>query len=277
VKRALVLLATALLLAAPTPSAAEEWDPPSETALTRSREHFDKGLAAYRAREYAEAIEHYRKAYDLVRLPAILFNLGQAFRLSGDREAAIEAYWEFLREAPEHELAAETREHLSELGASEEPPPRAPPEPEPQPDAIDEPAQEPDPIAPPPTVDREPSGQGSALRLAGLATATAGAAALGASAYYGLEARRLSRDLAVPCEQAPGECPAWTAEEIDDIARGERAERRAIVTGVVGGAALASGAGLYLWGRRAGQRPPLEIAVNRWSGGVSIFVAGAFR
>lgn len=60
---------------------------------------FDAGKQSYQAQRYAEAAAYWSKAYDLTADPALLFNIGQAYRLAAQNEQAIMFYRRFLRTA----------------------------------------------------------------------------------------------------------------------------------------------------------------------------------
>jgi tetratricopeptide (TPR) repeat protein len=58
------------------------------------------GTAAYNLGYYDDAARHYEEAYRQVPDPALLFNVGQAYRLAGKPDRAITAYRSYLRTAP---------------------------------------------------------------------------------------------------------------------------------------------------------------------------------
>ncbi len=58
------------------------------------------GTAAYNLGYYEDAARHYEEAYRQVSDPALLFNIGQAYRLAGKPDRAIVAYRSYLRTAP---------------------------------------------------------------------------------------------------------------------------------------------------------------------------------
>jgi len=58
------------------------------------------GTAAYNLGYYDDAARHYEEAYRQVPDPALLFNIGQAYRLAGKPDRAIVAYRSYLRTAP---------------------------------------------------------------------------------------------------------------------------------------------------------------------------------
>jgi len=99
-------------------------------------------------------------------------------------------------------------------------------------------------LGPPPFEDppgtRAGGDRGRWMRIAGLATAGAGAAIAGVGlTYFGRRARSLSDELSRP----------RAVYDPDRYARGEAAERNAIIAGAAGGVLVAGGVALYLVGR----------------------------
>jgi hypothetical protein len=74
----------------------------------RAQIHFDLG-------EYGLAIVDYREAYRLHPVPGLLYNLAQAYRLSGDCVSATVMYTNYLRLAPRSPHRGLARQHISEL------------------------------------------------------------------------------------------------------------------------------------------------------------------
>jgi hypothetical protein len=60
---------------------------------------FQRGVAAYDARAYPQAIESFKAAYALSKAPAILFDLAQTHRASGDCGRARETFDAFIAAA----------------------------------------------------------------------------------------------------------------------------------------------------------------------------------
>src|SRR5690606_35081803 len=150
--------------------------------------------------------------------------------------------------------AIETR--LAELGDCSAQPSPAAPEP-----AAASPATSPPDVAPRPDGARP----GAWRRVSGIAAAATGVVLIGASVYFGLDAR----DAAGQTEDFQADGGEWTAEREAVEARGHRSERRAIVLGVVGGTALAAGAALWLWDRHeeSTSRPVIAVGPDGGLGG----------
>lgn len=81
-----ILLLTTLLLGDPGPAARDQ-----------ARDHAKQATIAYNLGNFEEAAGHYENAYRLVQDSALLFNIGQAYRLAGKHDKALAAYKGFLR------------------------------------------------------------------------------------------------------------------------------------------------------------------------------------
>ena len=118
--RALVAGALALAVPAATlvgsPAAqAQPEDKPATDKKQQAKQYVDQGLAAQAAGKYDEALELYRKAYDLVPHPLLLFNMAQATRLAGRAIAARDLYLRYLDVEPQGVQARAAREILVAL------------------------------------------------------------------------------------------------------------------------------------------------------------------
>jgi tetratricopeptide (TPR) repeat protein len=295
----------AALAAAPTgpawaqqpPSGGQAQDPNVE----RARLLHEEGLRHYAAGQYGRAISAYRKAYALVPAPGILFNLAQAYRLRGDCRRAYRAYRNFLRVAPSSAEAALAREHSRGLracaqkaelardpnavdDATPEPAPAptpAVPAPTPQVTAPPvEPAPAPPEAAPAPApVDAGPAvppQDGQNKKLLGLGIGAAGVVLSVVGVYYGVKAHGEASDL----DDFFADGGAWTpalAEQEDALGRHRTLS---LGFGLVGAAAVGTGAVLYWLGHResrvltgADQGP---VAVAPQADGAMVVWRGAF-
>jgi tetratricopeptide (TPR) repeat protein len=100
------MLIAAVLLAATSARA----DNPSG-----ARAHYEEGTKLYDLGRYADAAHEYEEAFRLHPDPALLFNIGQAYRQAGDDEAALRAYRGFLRRFPEYEKRNEVEGYIKQL------------------------------------------------------------------------------------------------------------------------------------------------------------------
>jgi len=64
-------------------------------------EHFQKGTIHFDLGRFREAAKEYEEAYTLKSDPALLFNIGQAYRLAHENEKALHAYRSYLRYVPD--------------------------------------------------------------------------------------------------------------------------------------------------------------------------------
>jgi tetratricopeptide (TPR) repeat protein len=92
-RRVFIILAVALA----TPAAAQ---PDDKAKQAEARRLYDEGKKHYDLAEYAKAIAAWKQSYLLSSAPRLLFNLGQAYRLSGDCTQAMRFYNNYLRAEP---------------------------------------------------------------------------------------------------------------------------------------------------------------------------------
>lgn len=83
-------------------------------------EAYDRGMRCYNTQDYACAIPAFKSAYQETPKPELLYALAQAYRLSGDCDAARLAYQAFLRSDPP---PTERRLAENNLKKCPEPPP----------------------------------------------------------------------------------------------------------------------------------------------------------
>jgi tetratricopeptide (TPR) repeat protein len=238
---------------------------PAGDTKAEAEKRFQHAESLYKGGDYLAAAGEYQAAYELSKLPGLLYNVAQSYRLGGEKQKAVDAYRLFLERAPDHQLAAVARGHLEalerELAAARTAQP-APAEPaEPAPGTQSELTAAAPAAAPAP---------GRGLRIAGLVTAGAGLVALGAALHYGIEARKASDAISDNDE-------GWTDSLLDRYDEGEAAETRMFVLSGVGAAALVTGGVLYYLGRRAGQaEASVTVGALPAAGGAAAVVRGAF-
>src|SRR5947209_2844121 len=88
---------------------------PTPQAVKAAKQHYLDGKKFQDAGNYDAAIVEYDAAYKLAPRPQLLFNIGQCWRLKGDKQKAIEAYDAFLNAAPDDPVANDAREYLTTL------------------------------------------------------------------------------------------------------------------------------------------------------------------
>src|SRR6185503_18328946 len=69
----------------------------------------------YDLQRYGEAAKEYEAAYELKQDPALLFNIGQAYRFAGDYGRAIGAFKSYLRRVPDAPNSAEVEGRIAEM------------------------------------------------------------------------------------------------------------------------------------------------------------------
>jgi tetratricopeptide (TPR) repeat protein len=125
-----------------------------------ARAHFNRGTKLYDLGRYLEAAKEYEATYELKDDPALLFNIGQAYRLGGNLPDAIRAYKSFLRRVPDSAQRPQVEAHIRAMQETLEKqrastPPATPPAPTPSPSATTPAtAGAPAPTATAPTDDR---------------------------------------------------------------------------------------------------------------------------
>jgi tetratricopeptide (TPR) repeat protein len=106
--------------------------------LNNAKELYQKATRHYELGEYDRAIEEYKRAYEISAAPALLFNLGQVYRLKKDPVLAVRFYTNYLRLQPNAsnradvealivEMRAAIEAQEKERAAKKAPPPSPPP------------------------------------------------------------------------------------------------------------------------------------------------------
>jgi tetratricopeptide (TPR) repeat protein len=88
----------------------------AEPGLDGAKAHYQRGRAHQDAGRYDAALHEYEQAYKLAPLPALVFNLGQVYRLKGDKRSALAHYQKYLEAAPDGPAVDEARAHVTTLG-----------------------------------------------------------------------------------------------------------------------------------------------------------------
>ena len=102
----------AVLVAVPAGGRAEPVDD-----VQAARDHFAKGKRLYDLGRFADAASEYELAYRAKDDPALLFNIGQAYRLAGVPAKALLAYKAYLRNVPDAPNRGEVEKWIGELQA----------------------------------------------------------------------------------------------------------------------------------------------------------------
>jgi tetratricopeptide (TPR) repeat protein len=80
-----------------------------------ARQHFEDGSRLYDLGKFRDAAREYEEAYKYKPDPALLFNIGQAYRAAGDAGDALTAYKSYLRKVPEAPNRKEVEGHIEKL------------------------------------------------------------------------------------------------------------------------------------------------------------------
>ena len=107
----LLILAIAVVLSlGPQRVLAQPTDPDKA-----AQAHFKQGKAYLDAGVYDEAIKELEAGYKLSPLPEFLFNIGQAYRLAGNKVAAKQSYLKYVELVPDGEFADQARVIIATL------------------------------------------------------------------------------------------------------------------------------------------------------------------
>ena len=233
---------------------------------TEAERLYTAGQKAYDDKRYDEAVAAWERSYALSHVPALLFNLGQAYRLRaqpGDCSKASDAYQRFLAldktstQRPKAEgfitelkpcVAAEDR---GAEPAKQEP---APPPPPPVKAETHE-------VQPPPVVHVDQPGHGK--RIASYAAGGLGLVLAGTGIYFGTRARALGNEVSDACRNG---CDWDTVAEKD--AEGRSAARKQWVFLGLGGVGLAT-AGVLYWLDGREHAPRVAVTPHRGGGVVT--------
>jgi len=256
VRTSLVLVAVlvaARVDAQPAPAGA----PGTAEARARAKDLYTAGTRQYDLREYAAAIDTFRKAYDLLPEPLFLFDIAQSYRQLHDCENARGFYKSYLRNLPRADNRDKVERFIAEMDTCVRE--------QEQQRALQRERQPPAPISGPAP---NAGSRHRDLAIGGIVTAVAGLAAGGAGAYFSVDASNQARKLETLCE-----CGCDGADVADVDQRGRRSDRAAIGLYVLGGAAFGAGIGMVLW---AALHNDESVIVTPSSGGVTVSAMGRF-
>jgi tetratricopeptide (TPR) repeat protein len=262
--RALVAAAAflALALAAGT-TAAQGTAAPTGTAA----EHYERGRRLYDVKEYAAAIEEFKAAYLADADPIYLFNIAQAYRLSGDCTSAESYFAKFLKADPDTTQRAKIEKLIAECTPASAPTGDTPPTGDtssPTGTGTGNTGTTGAPIdvpAPPPPPPPDP---GRSRRIIGLITAGAGVVAVGVGTGLAIQVGGVESDLETEC--AAG-CDWDDIRDRDSSARTKATVSTVMIVG--GGIAVLGGAALYFWGRTMRPETPTYTIVPTADGAIA--------
>ncbi|HWO19667.1 MAG TPA: hypothetical protein VNO30_12860 [Kofleriaceae bacterium] len=246
----------------------------SPAAKQKAAAHFERGRNAYNFGNYDDAIREYQAAFDLTCAPEFVFNIAQTYRTKGDKRMALDFYQKYVDLDPNGDGVSSARSHIAVLEAEMR---AEAAEAEAARLANDEAARrvaaeaaqrrvaESD-MARRRTISRN-------LRIAGLTAGGAGIATVGASAFFGLRARTLSRE----ASEVTG---TWTDAAQRKVDRAESSERTMFLLLGIGSAVAITGGVLYFVGTRKTETAPAmdskRITAAPVPGGAVMFAEGSF-
>jgi tetratricopeptide (TPR) repeat protein len=217
--------------------------------------------------EYDAAIADFKEAYRIGDAPGYLYNIAQAYRLKGDCRNAAIFYKNYLRRQPDASNAAKVRERITEMEACAA---KQPPEPvvtpptttttdtttptttttstanTAQPEASDPAVEEPEQ---PPVANNR-----GWMKIVGFSAIGAGAVSFGLGVKFMLDGKSANDDLKTKCMVS---CTSADALAIQDD--GKKANTRAVIAGVAGGALVVTGVVLVVLGHGSGGQPEVAI------------------
>src|SRR5687767_4485926 len=77
----------------------------AEKAFLEAQKHYDAG-------QFKEAVQGFLTAYQLLPVNPLLFNIGQAYRLTGEPEKALSYYEKYVAFEPNGAQVAEAKDHI---------------------------------------------------------------------------------------------------------------------------------------------------------------------
>jgi hypothetical protein len=212
---------------------------------SRGKELYEEGLRRYNVSEYTEAIRVWKEAYLVTKRPVLLFNIGQAYRLSGDCKQALTFYDSYRREQAKLDNQEELAEAESVCKAKLAEPVAPPP---------------PATVTPPPaerhdTVEPRTHAT-SGMRKAGVIVGIAGVVSGGLAVYFASDAGSTSDTL----DDYRGE---WGAEQHQLYDDGQRSEKLAWGLGIGGIGAIGVGVALFVLGGASSESSTVAVVPAR--------------
>lgn len=283
-----LLLSATSALAQPAPPAPGGTPAPAGSAdenKAKAKALYDKGIGHYNLGEFDAAIAAFKEAYGLTSAPGLLFNIAQSFRLKKDYEQATYFYTTYLRIKPDAPNRADVEARLQEMEqliqaqkAQDVKPPVGTVNPDGdggKPTTTQPTTTQPQTVqpTPTPTVTTTPTDNSEAvksaktMKLAGLVTGGAGVAFVVTGFIFGGMASSAESDL----NDLNTNGGPWDQDTYD---AGRRNNKIAIVSFVVGGAAIVTGGVLYYLGMS--KEKQASVAITPTAGGAFAGVGWKF-
>jgi len=231
-----------MLLATAAHAQADGDDDPTKA---KAKALFDSASKHYDLREFPQAIDEFKKAYELLQEPLFLFDIAQSYRQLHDCENARGFYKNYLQKSPDAEDRDKVEKFIAEMDQCI--------------------AEHPKPLPPPPPPPVTHGGSHTTLKRAGLITAGVGVAIAGLGVYFAIDASNQATNLEIACQHG---CSASDVLQID--ADGQNAQTASIVAFSIGGAAIAAGVAMAVWASTHDE--PVMVAPTRGGAMVSTMV-----
>ncbi len=230
------------VLFASTPSLADD--------KAKAKQLYDEGLRHYQVAEYTQAIDAWKQAYLISKKPLLLFNIGQAYRLSGDCTQAMTFYDNYQDAEPkpknqdelDQAIAAckDAKPAVTDTKPADTKPVEAAPETKPvEPKPVEPPPAK---VEPPPPPVHEASGGGH--RGLGMIVGIGGVVLEGGAVFFALQGKSKADDV----QKYVTMHGVFDAKAKALQSDGERDNKLAWGLGIAGGAAIVAGAVLYITG-----------------------------
>ena len=219
---------------------------------------YDEGKRHFDIGEYAQAIASWKQSYLRSSAPLLLFNIAQAYRLSGNCAQANRFYLNYRRVEKHPKNQAELDKAMARCAGVEpatEPPPAPPPSGTAASGgaAANHVVAASPPVAPGRTA-AEPSA-GRSWRITGIVTGAAGVAALAAGGLYALAANQDSDTVSGSRTGTP-----YTGDVVSTDSHGRTAATRARDLVGLGAALAVTGGVVWYIGHRQGAQLDVAIA-----------------
>ncbi len=255
------LVVLAVVLAGAGAARAQDVPPQklTESQKRETREHYDKATKLYNLGKFTDAIAEYQAAYLVSADPVMLFNIAQCHRNNSQPEEAIRFYKNYLRNAPNAVNRAQVEKNIADMerlveerkqqSAAPPPPNNQPPPPDNQTGTGTTPPQV-TPTPPPPGPDANvqqslPPPPPPRSRVFPLSLMIGGGALVVTSMAFAAVAGSKAKKV-----EEKGKAGARFDNSLEQLqSSGKKASALAVLTGLVGLAAGATGA--YLWFRFA--------------------------
>lgn len=257
-----VALVAALAMLAPVATSAQ----PAPDPKAQGKELFEQGKRYYDVADYPHAIDAWKQAYVVAPTPILLFNIGQAYRLSGDCASAARFYANYEREQPNPPNKDELDQAKALCVAAPapvalpvkpiEPPPQAPPLTSAQLGSADlDAGSAAKPVPAPVPASPHDVTAGTGLEITGVATGTLGAALVVTGTVFGLLARSDANKIS--SLQGVFDMPHQQIES-----SGQTDSTVAVITLGVGAAAVIGGAAMFYLGMRRNHESYVDLAIT---------------